>query len=755
MLNIRFKRVLVHWRKVGRQLNTSTRAKLALCLAVVVLLSLLFPRGESFEFSKLQVGMVSDKEIIAPFTFSVLKNDAELEKQRAAARQSIPPILDYDASVAPKQKAKLDSLFREVSRLLSSEVSDSLKNVTLKRLNLPLFEETIQLLLGTEAKSKRRHLQMLSQLKQTCKKLLTDIYALGLLENKQQIADEVTKGVIIICKGKEEKTVALSQIVDISQAKTMLPERIRGLLPNSKDRLLKACYEITMAFLSTNLNFNEAKTTQRREQAVASVPLYKRTILANERILASHQVITQENMDVVRSLAKAKAERELQRSLWRRYLLWFGRILVSMFSISVLILYLYFFKKQIYKNNSLLLLLSIMIIIPAAVAAFTINNPGFMGEYRSEFLVPITLSAMLVTILLGAEIGIILTFVNLLVMGCVLGYHFQSPFVSGLCGVLAVYLVRKVRHRRQFYRPMIFLPLAYAVIITATDLLRFTSFSTISNGILPGVLNGFLSPVLTIGLLPVFESIFGITTNITLLELSDLNHSLLKDLAIKAPGTYNHSIIVGSLSEAAAEAIGANSLLARVGSYYHDIGKMEKPEYFVENQLKGKNPHDKLSPSMSSLVLASHIKEGCELADRHKLPEVIKDIIRQHHGRAVMSYFYHRAREKGDKEEVKKDLFRYLGPRPQTKEAAIVMLADSVEAATRSLRQKTSSRIKETIKEVIQLNLIESELDESDLTLRDLNRISESFLPILSGIFHVRVEYPKEQTDANSSPKGS
>jgi len=300
---------------------------------------------------------------------------------------------------------------------------------------------------------------------------------------------------------------------------------------------------------------------------------------------------------------------------------------------------------------------------------------------------------------------------------------------------------------------MIFLPLAYAVIITATDLLRFSSFSAISRGILPGMLNGFLSPVLTIGLLPVFESIFGITTNITLLELSDLNHPLLRDLAIKAPGTYNHSIIVGSLAEAAAEAIGANSLLARVGSYYHDIGKMEKPEYFVENQLKGKNPHDKLSPSMSSLILASHIKEGCELADRYKLPRVIKDIIRQHHGRTVMSYFYHRAQERGDKEEVKTDRFQYPGPRPQTKEAAIVMLADSVEAATRSLPQKTSSRIKETIKEVVQSKLSQSELDESDLTLRDLNKISESFLPILLGIFHVRVEYPKGQTDADSLPK--
>ncbi|MCD6169980.1 MAG: HDIG domain-containing protein [Candidatus Latescibacteria bacterium] len=753
MLNIHLKKPSIRWRQIGRQLNTSAKAKVALCLVVVVLLSLLFPRGESFEFSKLQVGMVSDKEIIAPFTFNVLKNDDELEKQRAAARQSVPPILDYDPTVASRQRARLDSLFEWVTRALSNEVPDSSSIASLKKLKLPLFEETIQLLLGREATSKRRHLRMLSQLKQTCNKLLTNIYSLGLLENKQQIVSETTKGVVIIRREGEEKTIALNQIVDVSEAKTMLPEKIRKFLPNSEDRVLKACYEITTAFLSPNLSFNEKKTAQRREQAVASVPLYKRTILANERILASHQVITQEDMDVLKSLAKAKAERELQRSLWRRYLLWFGRTLVSLFSVSILVLYLYCFKKQIYNNNSLLLLLSIMAILPTAIASFVATNPTFMGVYRSEFLVPIALSSMLVTVLLEAEIGIILTFVNVLLVGCVLGYHFQSPFVSGLCGVLSVYLVRDVRHRRQFYRPMIFLPLAYAVIITATDLLRFSSFSAISRGILPGMLNGFLSPVLTIGLLPVFESIFGITTNITLLELSDLNHPLLRDLAIKAPGTYNHSIIVGSLAEAAAEAIGANSLLARVGSYYHDIGKMEKPEYFVENQLKGKNPHDKLSPSMSSLILASHIKEGCELADRYNLPRVIKDIIRQHHGRTVMSYFYHRAQERGDKEEVKTDRFQYPGPRPQTKEAAIVMLADSVEAATRSLPQKTSSRIKETIKEVVQSKLSQSELDESDLTLRDLNKISESFLPILLGIFHVRVEYPKGQTDADSLPK--
>jgi putative nucleotidyltransferase with HDIG domain len=257
------------------------------------------------------------------------------------------------------------------------------------------------------------------------------------------------------------------------------------------------------------------------------------------------------------------------------------------------------------------------------------------------------------------------------------------------------------------------------------------------------VLNAVLSSLLTIGILPFYESIFSITTDITLLELSDLNHPLLKRLALEAPGTYHHSISVGNLSEAAAKAIHANPLLARVGTYYHDIGKIEIPEYFIENQLGVRSKHEALTPSMSSLILAAHVKRGRALGEENDIPDDVLNFIEEHHGTMVMTYFYSKAVEQGlDPAQV--DKFRYPGPKPQVRETGIAMLADAVEAASRTLDNPKPARIHELIQRIINDRFQSGELDECPLTLRDLARIREAFAQVLIGAFHQRVAYPKK-----------
>jgi len=261
-----------------------------------------------------------------------------------------------------------------------------------------------------------------------------------------------------------------------------------------------------------------------------------------------------------------------------------------------------------------------------------------------------------------------------------------------------------------------------------------------------GVLNGFLAVILTIGILPFLESYFDITTSFKLMELSNPNQPLLKKMILEAPGTYHHSIVVGNLSETAAEEIGGNGLLARVGAIYHDIGKIKRPYFFTENQEAYKNIHDEMEPSLSALVIASHVKEGLELAKKNKLPKDIIDIIAQHHGTNLITYFFHRAlKENGSANDaVAEENYRYSGPKPQTKEAGIILLADSLEAATRSLTNPTATRIKTLVKEIIQKNLENGQLEECDLTLKDLDKIGDSFSRILTGMFHSRVEYPDE-----------
>ena len=258
------------------------------------------------------------------------------------------------------------------------------------------------------------------------------------------------------------------------------------------------------------------------------------------------------------------------------------------------------------------------------------------------------------------------------------------------------------------------------------------------------MLNSIVSSVIAIGILPIFEYLFKTVTNISLLELTDFGQPLLQRLVMEAPGTYHHSLVVGNLSEAACTAVGANALLARVGAYYHDIGKLEKPEYFSENQDIKNSKHDTLSPTMSKLVIINHVNGGLELAKKYRLNPRLMDFIQRHHGTSLVYYFYRRALETLEEDhEVREEGFRYPGPKPNTKETAIMLLADSVEAATRALKESSPTNIEDVVHKIINNKFIDRQLDECDLTLKDLEKISAVFIRILSGIYHTRITYPE------------
>lgn len=270
------------------------------------------------------------------------------------------------------------------------------------------------------------------------------------------------------------------------------------------------------------------------------------------------------------------------------------------------------------------------------------------------------------------------------------------------------------------------------------------------------LINGLLCGVITLGILPLFEYILQKVTNISLLELADFNQPVLQRMVMEAPGTYHHSLIVGNLSDSASAAIGANGLLARIGSYYHDIGKLHKPEYFIENQDLKKNAHDTLSPTMSKLIIMNHVKEGLELAKKYSLSPALRDFIQQHHGNSLVYYFYRRALEgKEENQEITEEGFRYPGPKPASKETAIVLLADSVEAATRALKDPTPDKIEEMVRKIINNKFIDGQLDECDLTLKDIEKISGIFTKILSGIYHSRINYHQEEHKNETASAGS
>jgi putative nucleotidyltransferase with HDIG domain len=330
-----------------------------------------------------------------------------------------------------------------------------------------------------------------------------------------------------------------------------------------------------------------------------------------------------------------------------------------------------------------------------------------------------------------------------MVLGIYAGRDF-TVFVQGaLVGWVGILMSRQMRSRYQIYFvsgavlvvgfliSLIMALFKHGEVISGLDLLEANFLTAIASGLL------------VLGVLPVFERVFRVSTDFLLLELSNLNNHILLELSQKAPGTFTHSILLGNLSEAAARAIGANPLLARVGAYYHDIGKAKRPEYFIENQRGKVNPHEKLSPKMSVLILSSHIKEGVELARSHGLPNEIIEIIASHHGTSLMKFFYNKAKEQGMDAQV--DEFRYPGPKPRSKEAAILMIVDAAEATARSQGNITSSRMKAIVRETIEDRLADGQFDETDLTRRDLLAIGDAIYPILVGVFHPRIEYPKEK----------
>jgi len=366
----------------------------------------------------------------------------------------------------------------------------------------------------------------------------------------------------------------------------------------------------------------------------------------------------------------------------------------------------------------------------------------------SVYAIPLALAPMLITALFDMRLGVMSAFFLALLVGVLEHFNFELTLLCALAGAVGAYAIAGVRQRAHMYRAIVYLALVNTAVALALNSTAPAGMKTVVGGLAENVYFGLagalLTPIIVFGVMPFFESLFGFTTDITLLELSDLNRPLLKRLALEAPGTYHHATVVGALAEAAAKAIDANSLLARVGAYYHDIGKTDIAEYFVENQTGLKSRHDSLTPSMSAIILASHVRKGRQLGEEADLPDDVLNFIDEHHGTMVMLYFYHKARLQGAGEEVEPE-FHYPGPKPQTRESAIVMLADGVEAASRTLDDPTPARVQALAQKIIDDRYHAGQLEECALTLAQLAKIRESFVQMLLAMFHHRTPYPLQQ----------
>ena len=721
--------------KAGRRGLTLMR--IALGLSAVALLTYFSPFQRPSSVTLLRVGSIAPERLNAVVPFFVRKSDEELELERAAVASAIPAVLRHDADTKSVQLTHLDSVFVVLVPNVRMQMADSLKQSRLRR-ELPeviasLSEAALHELMRTLAAASPESLR---QFEEAAVQLLADLYSTGIIASRDDALIKVNDQVSI-----DGEPTPVSTLYDLVSLKGEgLTALIEGYGPLMRLGATEAIHELLSLFVVPNLYVDAAETQRLRDEATGRVAMIKGRYLQDEMIIDKNAKVEQEHVEALEALANHLAQEELKDPT-TRYLQIAAAAVIAAFMLVVFAFYLASRERAVYDRGGHLLLLALIALATAGVASYIKSN-GIQ-----TYFIPTPLAAMLVTILLGPQLALVVSFLLALFIGSLFGDYYVA-LICALTSAVAIYSVRHVRHRNQFYRAMILLPVSYTVLIAATDLLRFVPAEEIYSHILPAVFTGVAAAIVIQGLLPIFESLFNITTDITLLELSDLNRPLLREMAIRAPGTYTHSLIMANLSEAAGQAISANAMLARVGCYYHDIGKMLKPEYFTENQglRGGRNPHDHLTPSMSVLILDSHVKDGMELADENGLPKSIIDLIPQHHGTTVIEYFYNRAVELGV-ENVRQDDFRYDGPKPQTKEAGLIMLADSVESAARTLSDRSPDRVRQLVRRIVQQKFTAGELDECPLTLRDLHNIEDSFIPILMGTLHDRAEYPWQQKE--------
>lgn len=475
-----------------------------------------------------------------------------------------------------------------------------------------------------------------------------------------------------------------------------------------------------------NMVFNATETQAKREEAMAAVAPSE--ILKGQIIVRGGDVVTSDHISILQDLGLLR-----DRPSWGAL---FGISLIVFLLEAAVALYLVLFEPGILRSGRRLSLLGLLVVMTMVLCAWTRSLSGYA--------LPVAAGTMLVTLLLNARLAIFMSLVFAPFAGLLVGNDLRFALVACLGGLVGAFSVSRLGQRSDLMRGGLLVAGVNVLAVAAVDVLGGQGLVEMASlrDILWGAGSGVVSAILTIGCLPFLEDIFGVLTGVKLLELANPNQPLLRRLLMEAPGTYHHSIIVGNLAESAALEVGGNTALVRAGAYYHDIGKARRPYFFIDNQFGGDNPHDKIAPSLSALIITSHVRDGVAMAEEAGLPQEVIDLIQQHHGNSLVSYFYTRAAESGDSENILEADFRYDGPRPVTREAAILMLADSCEAAVRSLIKPTPGRIEGLVRKIVKDRLDDGQLEESPLTLQDLNRIATVFSRVLAGVFHRRVEYP-------------
>ena len=665
-------------------------------IASVLIITVFLPKQPRFRYEFEKGEIWKNKDLVSPFSFAILKTNPQVLTDRKDAIENVLPIYALNRDLFDKvEEAYLNEFdVKWRSSALSEDEKESNKAASLKLLK-SIYEKGIIAITAKHQNNEK-------------------YYDFSLLDNN------VTT------------VVSTQDVYTVNSALKYFKEKFQSVNMVAKEVVLNLVED----HLIPNIVFNEKLTNTVQENALNSLSTTRGMVQKGELIIAKNNVIDDE---VYQKLQSFKEVYEAQtRTIGDSKQVYVGQILLVGFIVSLLMVFLKLFRKDIFADNrqlSLLLLVTTTMLL-SLTWAIKLNMP-------SLYYIPYCIVPIIIRILFDTRLALYLHLLVILIAGFFVPNSFEFVFYQTTAGMVAIYSIRNLVKREQLLLSAMYILSAYFISFVGIALLREGSFKEIQwANFVPFVVSVLLS-LLAYPLIYAFERMFGITSDVALIELTNTNNKLLRELAFKAPGTFQHSLQVANLAEAAIFKIGGNSLLVRAGALYHDIGKIENPQYFIENQNTALSPHDKLPYEQSAQIIIKHVHKGIEITRRHQLPESVIDFIRTHHGNTRVDYFYQSFLKNSPEKFVDENIFRYPGPIPFSKETGVLMLADSVEAASRSLKNPEAQSINDLVERIIDYKLEQKQLDNCDITLKDLETIKLIFKTMLMSIYHVRIDYPQ------------
>ncbi len=740
---------------------------------LVIIIAFLFPSGNTLQYSY-QLNDITQEPIIAPVTFAIQKSQEQLKIEKDLELKSVPFIFHRRDDVVNLQINRISNFFKIVNdiHIASKRLEESTRLVYERRYHKQ-YEKARSVFVADSAEldnqlnklkseypfvennsawgkylqpenndSKKGNLNLdKDNIIRICRNRWSEgIYDISI---NNILSEEIT-----INQGDVPELVSYDRFNDLEMAWTLARKELLSTY-SSQSSFKDLGYDLIVRFMKPNIKYDLQATEKVQNQRLKMIPKSRGVILKDEMIVDANTRITNDVLQKLNSLSFVISKKQISSQIWTVFLGYMGRIILLSVIFTLFYTFLIVYRPDTFHDWKMVLLISIIFFLQIILAYIFVIRLNW-----SELLIPVTVGAMALAILFDVRIGLIATTSMVVLMTLMMGQNIDFVIISLFTSTIAVYNIRDIRKRSQLFITMFSLMGASVIVVLGLGLFKEHGWLAMLGDIQLLLLNSLFAPLLTYGFIHLFEIGFGVTTDLSLIELLDYNHPLLKKAQQETNGTFNHSIVVGNLAESCAAAIGAHALLCRVGAFYHDIGKMVKSDYFIENQYLGENPHDSLTATMSAKIIRSHVNDGLALAKEYGLPKIVSDFIPMHHGTTRVEYFYRMAlKQESNKNNVDENQFRYPGPKPNTKETGILMICEAVEAAVRSIKNPDIIKIEAMINKIIKDRIDDGQLDECPLTLAELKKIvgtvdgNSGMLSVLRGIYHIRIEYPDKQIE--------